>query len=195
MRVIFIGPPGAGKGTQCKRLVEWLGVPQLSTGVLLRELVTQGTADGRWVGEHLAAGKLAPDHLVMSIVAKRMAEPDCSAGCLFDGFPRTLVQAQLLDEHLARMQQRIDLVLSLQVAEAKLVERLLKRATIENRSDDCSQTIVERLRVFRAQTSPLLDYYHQQGLLVTVDGERTEDEVFEDVRRAVALQAVASESQ
>ena len=194
MRVIFIGPPGAGKGTQCKRLVELLGVPQLSTGVMLREMVCQGTADARWVGEHLSAGKLAPDHLVMSIVAKRLAEPDCAAGCLFDGFPRTLVQAQLLDDHLARMGHRIDLVLSLQVSESKLVERLLKRASIENRSDDSSQTIVERLRVFRTQTSPLLDYYHCQGLLVMVDGERSEIEVFEEIKDAVALRAAVGES-
>lgn len=193
MRVIFIGPPGAGKGTQCKKLVEWLRIPQLSTGVLLRELVELGTADGKWIGEHLSAGKLAPDHLVMSMVAKRLAEPDCARGCLFDGFPRTLVQAELLDEHLARAGQRIDIVLSLQVAEDELVRRLLKRATIENRKDDCSQTIVERLKVFRNQTSPLLDYYHQQGLLVVIDGERTEAEVFEEIRQSVALHAAVGE--
>ena len=189
MRVIFIGPPGAGKGTQCKRLVEWLGVPQLSTGVLLRELVGLDTAEARWVGEYLNAGKLAPDHLVMSIVTKRLSEPDCAAGCLFDGFPRTLVQAELLDEHLARKQQRVELVLSLSVAETTLVERLLKRAAIENRADDSGQTIVERLRVFRTQASPLLDYYQRQGLLYTVDGERSEDEVFEEIQQIVALQA------
>ena len=189
MRVIFIGPPGAGKGTQCKRLVEWLGVPQLSTGVLLRELVGQNTAEARWVGEHLIAGRLAPDHLVMSIVAKRLLEPDCNSGCLFDGFPRTLVQAQLLGDHLARKQQRIDRVLSLRVAEAELVERLLKRASIENRSDDSGQTILERLRVFRTQTSPLLDYYQRQGLLYTVDGERSEDVVFGEIQQIVALRA------
>ncbi len=189
MRLIFIGPPGAGKGTQCERLVEWLGVPQLSTGVLLRELVGLDTAEARWIGKHLDAGKLAPDQLVMSIVAKRLSEPECAAGCLFDGFPRTLVQAQLLDEHLARKQQRVDLVLSLNVAETPLVERLLKRAAVENRSDDSGQTIVERLRVFRTQTSTLLDYYQRQGLLYTVDGERSEDEVFEEIQQIVALQA------
>ncbi len=194
MRVIFIGPPGAGKGTQCKRLVEWLRVPQISTGVLLRELVRRGSADAKWVGDHLNAGKLAPDHLVMSIVAKRLAEPDCAAGCLFDGFPRTLIQAQLLDEHLALERQRINVVLSLQVAEEKLVERLLKRALIENRSDDSSHAIVERLRVFRTQTSPLLDYYCQQGLLATVDGERSEMEVFEEIKQAVALHAAVAET-
>lgn len=189
MRVVFIGPPGAGKGTQCKRLVDWLGVPQISTGVLLRELVSRDAVDGKWVGEHLSAGKLAPDHLVMGIVARRLSEADCQRGCLFDGFPRTLVQAQLLDEHLARMQQQVDLVLSLQVSEVKLVERLLKRAEIEHRTDDSSHAIVERLRVFRTQTSPLLDYYQQQSLLVTVDGERSEGEVFEEIRSAAAFQA------
>ena len=185
MRVIFIGPPGAGKGTQCKRLVSWLGIPQLSTGMLLREMVSQDSADAKWIGEHLAAGKLAPDHLVMSIVAKRLGEPDCESGCLFDGFPRTLVQARLLDEHLARKQQRVDLVLSLQVAESVLVDRLLKRAAVENRKDDNSNAIVERLRVFRTQTAPLLDYYQEQGLLVSVDGELSEDEVFSAIQRAV----------
>ncbi len=185
MRVIFIGPPGAGKGTQCKRLVEWLGVPQLSTGMLLREMVSLDSASARWIGEHLAAGKLAPDHLVMSIVAKRLAEPDCDLGCLFDGFPRTLVQARLLDEHLARKQQRIALVLSLEVAESVLVDRLLKRAAVENRRDDNSHAIVERLRVFRTQTAPLLDYYQEQGLLVSVDGELSEGEVFGVIQRVV----------
>ncbi len=189
MRVIFIGPPGAGKGTQCKRLVEWLGVPQLSTGMLLREIVGLDTADAKWIGEHLAAGKLAPDHLVMSIVAKRLAEPDCASGCLFDGFPRTLIQARLLDEHLARKQQRIELVLSLQVVESVLVERLLKRATVENRKDDNSGAIVERLRVFRTQTAPLLDYYQEQGLLVSVDGELSEEDVFRAIQQAVSAKS------
>ena len=160
----------------------------------MRQLVDEDTADAKWVGEHLSAGKLAPDHLVMSIVAKRLAEPDCAAGCLFDGFPRTLVQAQLLDDHLARKHQRINLVLCLQVAESKLVERLLRRASTENRSDDTGQTIVERLRVFRTQTSPLLDYYQRQKLLVTVDGEKTEDGVFEEIQKAVALQAAVGTS-
>jgi len=152
-------------------------------------MVIQDTADGKWIGEHLAVGKLAPDHLVMSIVAKRLAEPDCDSGCLFDGFPRTLVQARLLDEHLARKQQRIELVLSLQVAESVLVDRLLKRAAVENRKDDNSHAIVERLRVFRTQTSPLLDYYQEQGLLVSVDGELSAEEVFSMIQRAVSMKS------
>lgn len=193
MRVIFLGPPGSGKGTQCKRLTDWLGVPHLSTGVLLRELAAQDSADAKWVGEHLNAGKLAPDHLVMSIVAKRLAEPDCGRGCLFDGFPRTLVQAQLLDEHLARKRQGVDLVLSLQVRESMLVERLLRRSSIENRCDDADEAIVERLRVFRNQTSPLLDYYQRRNLLVTMDGERAEDEVFGGIQQAVASKAALTE--
>ena len=192
MRVVFIGPPGAGKGTQCRRLVDWLGIPQISTGMLLREIVGQDSSEAKWIGEHLAAGKLAPDHLVMSIVAKRLTEPDCEAGCLFDGFPRTLVQAQLLEEHLDREHLRLDLVLSLEVRESVLVERLLKRSAIENRKDDHSQAIVERLRVFRTQTAPLLDYYHERGLLVSVDGELAEEEVFSSIQRAVGVRSAVN---
>ncbi len=192
MRVVFIGPPGAGKGTQCKRLVEWLGVPQLSTGVMLRELVQSASAESKWIGDHLAAGKLAPDHLVMEMVAKRLESEDCQAGCLFDGFPRTLVQARLLDEYLARQRLCLNLVLSLEVSESVLVERLLRRASIENRSDDSSVAVVERLRVFRMQTAPLLDYYQEQGLLATVDGELPEAEVFERIQRVVSASMAES---
>lgn len=185
MRIIFIGPPGAGKGTQCKRLTEMLGIPQLSTGEMLREVMSHPTALARWVASYLDAGRLAPDHLVMRIVSKRLTNPDCEPGCLFDGFPRTIVQAQLLDEHFARTGRRLDLVLSLEVVESELVSRLLKRATIEGRADDNQQTIRERLRVFRTQTSPLLEYYQRQNLLVKIDGQRSQDEVFEQIKAIV----------
>ena len=185
MRIVFIGPPGAGKGTQCKRLVEYLGIPQLSTGEMLRAVQRQDTALARWVARHLDAGELAPDHLVMRIVAQRLSSPDCEAGCLFDGFPRTIVQAQLLDEYFSRSSRKLDLVLELHVVQEQLIERLLKRAQLEDRSDDNQETIRARLRVFETQTAPLLDYYRKRNLLVSIDGMQTPDEVSADIRRAV----------
>lgn len=186
MRIVFIGPPGAGKGTQCKKLVEYYGIPQLSTGEMLREVKSQDTALARWVARHLDAGQLAPDHLVMRIVAQRLSSPDCESGCLFDGFPRTIVQAQLLDEYFSKTGRRLDLVLDLQVAYDELLERLLKRAELENRGDDKLETIKSRLQVFETQTAPLLDYYKKRRLLATIDGTLSPDDVFEQIKSVVA---------
>ncbi len=191
MRIVFIGPPGAGKGTQCKRLTEFLGIPHLSTGDMLRQTRSQDSALGQLVASYLDAGRLAPDYLVMRIVTKRIKDADCHTGCLFDGFPRTIVQAQLLDEHLAEKQDQVDLVLDLSVQQDELVARMLKRSRIENRSDDTAETIHARLRVFYTQTAPLLVYYRAQGKLATIDGMRSPDEVFEDIRQQVVSRQVS----
>ncbi len=185
MRIVFIGPPGSGKGTQCKRLVELLGVPQLSTGEMLREVKRQDSALARWVGRHLDAGELAPDHLVMRMVAKRLSRADCAQGCLFDGFPRTVVQAQLLGEYLSRQALRLNLVLELRVVHKELVSRLLRRGELEDRGDDDHETIESRLRVFQTQTAAVLDYYEKRGLLSVVDGMQSQDNVFVQIRQAV----------
>lgn len=186
MRLVFIGPPGAGKGTQCKRLVELLSIPHLSTGEMLRAVKKQDSALSRWVASHIDSGKLAPDHLVMRIVAQKLASDECINGALFDGFPRTLIQAQLLDDHLAETGLVLDMALELKVKEEELIQRILKRAQVDGRADDNYETIRERLNVFNTQTAPLTEYYASQGKLETVDGMQTPDKVFEDIRACVA---------
>jgi adenylate kinase len=186
VRLVFIGPPGAGKGTQCKRLVEYLNIPHLSTGEMLRSVKKQETALSRWVASYIDAGKLAPDHLVMRIVSQKLQSDECRNGALFDGFPRTIIQAQLLDDHLAEMGLKLDMALELKVQEEELIQRLLKRAEIDGRADDNYETIRERIHVFNTQTAPLTEYYAKQGKLETVDGMKSPEDVFEDIKRCVS---------
>ncbi len=184
MRVIFIGAPGAGKGTQCTRLARWMGVPHLSTGEMLRR--TRGKSGlGRLVASYIDAGQLAPDYLVMRILTRRLAEPDCEPGNIFDGVPRTMRQAELLDGVLAERDEAIDLVLTLDARPEVLVERMLNRAAIEHREDDNAEAIAARMHLFQSQTAPLVDHYAARGLLRRVDGMRTPEEVFAEVRSEV----------
>lgn len=184
MRIIFIGPPGAGKGTQCSRLTQYLRIPHLSTGDMLR--ATRGaSALGRLVASYIDSGRLAPDYLVMRIVFRRLEQPDCAGGVLFDGVPRTINQAEMLDEHLQSRQQNLDLVIDLQADQEELVNRLLKRAQVEQREDDNAETISARLRIFHSQTAPLLDYYRSRNLVQPIDGMQTADDVFLQIQNAI----------
>ena len=182
MLIVFIGPPGAGKGTQSKRLIQYLGVPHLSTGELLRKANERETPLGQMADSYMKHGKLVPDPLVMSIVGERLDQPDCRNGCLFDGFPRTIGQAESLDIYLRDRGTPLDCVLELRVDEKQLIERMIQRAKIEARPDDTPETIANRMLVYRSQTMPLLNYYSQRGLLESIDGMGQPDEVFAQIK-------------
>jgi adenylate kinase len=191
MRVIFLGPPGCGKGTQAKLLGERLGVPAVSTGDMLREAVRQGTPLGQRAKTIMDAGELVPDDVVIGLIRERIGAPDARQGFLLDGFPRTVEQARALDRLLAGNGVSLDGVLNLLVPETTLVERMLSRAVNEGRSDDRPETVAERLRVYREKTAPLVDHYRELGVLSDIDGSGEIAEIAERIEQALAESARA----
>jgi adenylate kinase len=184
-RILFLGPPGAGKGTQAKRLALTLGVPHISTGEMLRRAVEQGTELGRRAEAIMAAGDLVPDDLVVAMVAERVAEPDAVCGYLLDGFPRNVAQAAALDAEVG--EGAMEIALSLEVNHSELMSRMLGRAAELGRSDDNEDTIRRRLEVYREETEPLLHYYPEHRVdVVAVDGVGSLDDVFTRIVLALA---------
>lgn len=185
---IIFGPPGSGKGTQAARLEKELYLNHLSTGDILRSEVAKATPLGREVARIMAAGDLVPDSLILDIVRSRLPEAEQGVGALLDGFPRTVAQAKALDTMLAGEGHRVDFIVSLEVPEAVLIDRLLHRAAVEGRTDDNRTAIEERMREYHKLTEAVLGHYRQQGLAVhEVDGVGTPDEVFERIRTALTV--------
>lgn len=172
MNLVLFGPPGAGKGTQSKILTTERGLPQLSTGDMLRAAIAARTPLGLSSKALMDKGELVPDDTVIGIIAERFDQPDCKNGAVFDGFPRTIPQAQALDKMLAERGRKIDLVLELKVDDAMLLSRVEARIKAGGvlRSDDTPETLAHRLEVYYKNTAPLIDYYRQQGKLKAVDG-------------------------
>ena len=212
MRIILLGPPGAGKGTQANHLIRDFGLVQLSTGDMLRAAVKSGSEIGKKAKAVMDAGELVSDEIVVGIVEERIKEPDCEKGFLLDGFPRNIVQAEKLDEMLQRSGQKIDCVLEIEVDEEAVVRRIAGRrfhlasgrsyhiefnppkvadrddATGEElvqRDDDNEQTVRARLNTYNEQTSPLSDHYRKQKLLKAIDGMGSPDEVYERLRQSL----------
>ena len=185
-RLLLLGPPGAGKGTQAARLVADRGIPQISTGDLLRAAVAAGTPVGREVREVMERGELVSDELVVGVARDRLSQDDARQGFILDGFPRTDAQARALDETLRELGRPLDRCVVFVVDEEELVGRLLRRAEIEGRSDDNEETIRTRMRVYREQTAPLVAYYRENGLLREVDALGSVDEVAARVKEAIA---------
>ncbi len=185
MRVVFLGPPGSGKGTQGALLAERLGVPAISTGDILRAAVREGTPLGRQAQAIMEKGDLVSDDLIIALIRERTSEGDARAGFILDGFPRTLAQAEALESMLAGNGDAVSAVVNFSVPESDLVSRMLGRAKAEGRADDRPETIRERLRVYRDKTEPLVDYYRKRDLLADVDGVGSREEIASRIDNAL----------
>ena len=212
LRTILLGPPGAGKGTQAAKIVEKYGVPHISTGDIFRENIKKGTELGKKAQEYMNKGELVPDDLVIEIATTRLLEDDCRNGFLLDGFPRTVYQAEKLDEFLAARGSKIDKVLDIAVEKEELITRLTGRRVCKScgasfhvvnippkqegvcdycggeliqRADDNLETVTNRIDVYEAQTMPLIDYYEKAGNLVHIDGSTGLENVFADIVSAL----------
>jgi adenylate kinase len=186
VNLLVLGPQGAGKGTQAKRISREHGIPHVSTGDMFRAEREAGTEFGRRVGEIMATGRLVPDELTIAMIAKRLGREDARDGFVLDGFPRNLAQAEALDSMLSGIGRGLDAILFLDVPDEVGMERALKRAEIENRVDDTRDVIAKRLEIYHTDTEPIVEHYRATGKLVPLHGDRSIDEVWAEVSDALA---------
>ena len=184
--LLLLGAPGAGKGTQAKRIATAYGVPQIATGDMLRAAVASGTELGNRVKPILDSGELVPDELIVALIRERLSQGDTGAGFILDGFPRTIPQAEALDAMLDEIGRKLAAVLEFQLDEREAIRRILGRATEEGRSDDTSEVAKRRLEVYRAQTEPLVAYYLAQGILVGIDASGPVGEVYRQIEDVIS---------
>ncbi len=181
MRIILIGPPGAGKGTQSQHLARSLGIPHISTGDVLRREVSANTSLGQSVQQFISHGRLVPDEVMLKIVQHRLAQPDCASGFLLDGFPRTVVQANQLQTFLEAHNLQLNGAIEIQVE----TKELLRRLTVRLRADDRPEIIQERIAIYQRETQPLLDFYRHKNQLHVIDGHGTVEKVFHALLTAI----------
>ncbi len=182
-RLIFLGPPGAGKGTQANMLSEHCDVPHIATGDILRAAVADQTELGQKAEQYMNAGELVPDELILNLIRERLTQPDAKDGWVLDGFPRNVPQAEFLEQLLEEINQPFDFVVNLDVPDEVIISRLLKRG----RKDDAEEVIRHRLDVYRQQTSPLIDFYRNRQKLVSIDGNQEMESVNADLRKVVEV--------
>lgn len=190
MNILILGPQGSGKGTQAQRIAASYGIPHVATGDMLREAMAAGTELGRRVKPIYDAGELVPDDLMIDLIRERSEQDDVEDGFVLDGFPRTMAQAEALDDMLREIERPITVVLQLDVPEEICVDRLSKRAAEEGRVDDTPEAIRTRLALYRQETEPVIEHYRAQGNLVVVHGNRPVDEVFDEIQEALEQAAV-----
>jgi len=183
--VLILGPQGSGKGTQARRIAAEYGIPHVASGDMFREAIARRTPLGLEVEPILACGRLVPDELTIGLIRERLSRDDAQAGFVLDGFPRNAAQAEALDELLQELGRPLDIVLELQVADEVCVERMLKRARAEGRSDDTPEVIARRLEIYHRETAPLIGHYLPTGKVVGIRGDRSIDEVWAEIQEAL----------
>jgi len=189
--ILLLGPQGAGKGTQARRIAAEYGIPQIATGEMLRAAISDGTPLGKEVESVVNAGELVSDELMIALIRERLAQEDTRSGFTLDGFPRTTAQAEALDQLLSEIGRSFSVVFALLIPDAVAFERLRLRAQLEGRADDTDEAIRRRLANYHRETEPLIEHYRARGSLVPIHGDRSEGEVFAEIQRALDQVAVA----
>jgi adenylate kinase len=192
VNILLLGPQGSGKGTQAKRIQAEYRIPHIATGEILRDTITNETELGLRVKPIVESGQLVPDDLMIDLIRERLGEDDAQEGFILDGFPRTIRQAEALDEMLADIGRELSIVFGFQLDDEIGIERMRKRAAVENRKDDTPEAIAERLRLYHEQTEPLIDYYRARGNLIGIHADRTVEEVFSEIQEALEQTAARS---